>query len=91
MLLVQVTKRLGVGMRREGVSRTSGAAAADLVMVVDLAVEHDDDRAILVEDRLLASGDVDDAQAAHAERDAVITRRSVLRRPGPVLDRGAHA
>ena len=38
--------------------------------VVDLAVEDDDDRAVFVEQRLLAGGDVDDRQAPVAEAEA---------------------
>ena len=43
---------------------------AQLAEVVDLAVEHHDDVAVLVDHRLLAGGEVDDRQAAVAEADA---------------------
>ena len=45
--------------------------APQLLVVVDLAVEDDPDRAVLVRDRLVAAVEIDDAEAAHAERDAV--------------------
>ena len=61
-------------------------ALAQLAVVVDLAVEDDRDRAVLVEDRLVAGGEVDDAQALDPEADAR-RRRGVRASPG----RGARA
>ena len=46
---------------------------AQLAIVVDLAVEDHPDRAVLVADRLMAAGEIDDAQPAHAERRAIST------------------
>ena len=43
---------------------------ADLGEVVNLAVEDDLDRAVLVRERLIARGQIDDAQAPMAEADA---------------------
>ena len=75
---------------------------AQLAVVVDLAVEDHPDGAVLVGDRLVAGRDVDDAQAPHAERDAVldvealVVRSAVaddvahaLQQRGPLLARGA--
>jgi hypothetical protein len=42
----------------------------ELLVVVDLAVEDHHHRAVFVEQRLLAGGDVDDGQAAVAQPDA---------------------
>ena len=42
--------------------------------VVNFAVEHDDEAAVLVEHRLAAALQVDDGQAAVAERDAVVDK-----------------
>ena len=42
--------------------------AAQLAMVVDLAVEDDPDRAVFVGHRLVAAGAIDDRQTAMAER-----------------------
>src|SRR5688572_9880579 len=55
-----------------GLEDVAGAfeVAAQLPVVVDLAVEDDPDRAVLVRDRLLAAFEIDDAEAPHAERDA---------------------
>src|SRR3954469_20939387 len=40
------------------------------LIVVDLAIEDDVERAVLVRHRLMAAGDVDDAEPAHADRHA---------------------
>jgi len=40
---------------------------AELSVVVDLAVEHHGDRPVLVVDRLVAAGQIDDAQPAHPQ------------------------
>ena len=52
MLLVQVQDDFGVGIGREAVAAAS-SSAAQLHVVVDLAVEHDPQRSVLVADRLL--------------------------------------
>ena len=54
---------------------------AQLAVVVDLAVEEDGDATVLVENRLMAAGQIDDRKAPHAERHA-IRRRGSPRRPG---------
>ena len=62
---------------------------AQLAVVVDLAVEDHDRLAVLAEDRLVAGGQVDDAQALDAEPDAGVA----VDAPGvgpPVLDGLAH-
>src|SRR5262245_19206529 len=41
-----------------------------MLVVVDLPVEYDVDRTILVDHRLVAAGHVDDAEPAHPDRDA---------------------
>ena len=71
VVLVEVDDRFGVAV---GAERVAGAheLLVQLLVVVNLAVEHDADRAVLVEDRLLAAFEVDDAEPAHAERDAVV-------------------
>ncbi len=47
-------------------ARGRSSSRAQLAVVVDLAVEHDDDRAVLVVDRLVARLEVDHAQALDA-------------------------
>ena len=71
VLLVEVDEHLGVGVRAEGVA---GALelVAQLGVVVDLAVLDDDDAAVLVRDRLVAAGEVDDREAPRAERDLAV-------------------
>ena len=71
VLLVEMDEHLGVGVRAEGVP---GALelVAQLGVVVDLAVLDDDDAAVLVRDRLVAAGEVDDREAPRAERDLAV-------------------
>ena len=74
-------RTVGRGLRTDGrsfrcrsMSGTCGRVAparAEAPVVVDLAVEDDPDRAILVRHGLLAAVEVDDAQPAHAEPHAV--------------------
>jgi hypothetical protein len=45
-------------------------SAAQVLEIIDLAVEDDGDRLILVIDRLVAAGEVDDGKPAMAEPDA---------------------
>ena len=69
VFLVQVHDRLGVARRPEPV--TAGLEVGpQLGEVVDLAVEDQPHRAVLVGDRLVAGGEVDDAEAAHPEHRA---------------------
>ena len=56
-----------------------------LLEVVDLAVEDDDDGAVLVVQRLLAGREVDDRQAAVAEADARREVQAALVRAAVVL------
>jgi hypothetical protein len=69
-LLVPVDDHLGVGMGAEPVARAL-QLRAQVREVVDLAVERHPDAAVLVRQRLLTRGDVDDAQPAMREADAL--------------------
>ena len=89
MLLVEVDDHLGVALGREPVARAD-QGLAQLAVVVDLAVEDDDDRPVLVGDRLVAGREVDDAQPLDAETRAVADEVSA-RVGAAVLDHGAHA
>ena len=66
----------GVGMGSEPVA-AAFELGAQRRKVVDLAVEDDPHRAVLVRQRLLPRGDVDDAQPAVAEPDAVAEEEAV--------------
>ena len=57
----------GVGLGAERVA-AGLEIAAQLAMVVDLAVEDDPHRAVFVGHRLIAAGAIDDGQAPVAER-----------------------
>ena len=71
VLLVEMDERLGVGVGAEGVAGAR-ELVAQLGVVVDLAVLDDDDGAVLVRDRLVAAGEVDDREAPRAERDLAV-------------------
>ena len=64
-----VDDHLGIAMRPEDVAFRL-KLPRQFLEVVDLAVVDDDDRAILVEERLLAGGQIDDREPAVAEADA---------------------
>ena len=69
MIFVEMNDHFGVGMIcAKPVSRAE-ELIAELDMVVDFAIEDGRERFGLVEDGLLAGFEIDDCQAAHAERD----------------------
>ena len=89
VLLVEVDDHLGVALRGERWPRAL-QLRAQLAVVVDLAVQDDDDRAVLVEDRLVAGLEVDDAQALDAEARAPAMMEPARVRAA-VLEPRAHA
>lgn len=68
-LLVEVDDDFGVRSRPEAVAARRQVRAQRRV-VVDLAVAHGDDIAVLRGDRLVAGGEVDDREAAESQADA---------------------
>ena len=70
MLLVEVDEDLGVAVGCGSGGRADSSVGAERLVVVDLAVEDDLDRAVLVADRLVAAGQVDDRQPAVDQADA---------------------
>ena len=69
-VLVQMDDRFRIAFGAEHVAAPR-QQPPKLPVVVDLAVEHDPDRAVLVRHGLLAVLEIDDAQAPHAEADAL--------------------
>ncbi len=69
--LVPVDKHLGVAACPE---RMAGALefVLELAVVVELAVLHDDDGPVLVRDRLVAAGQVDDRKSARSDSDGSV-------------------
>src|SRR4051812_33249232 len=59
-----------------------------ITVVVDLAIEHDDYGAVLIEYRLLSTTEIDDAEAAVAETDVVFDEIAVIIRAAMRLSRG---
>ena len=72
-VLVEVNDHLGVGLRREPMTLPL-ELDAQLAVVVDLAVEHEPNRAVLVRDRLVSRLEIDDREPpeTEAERDPVV-------------------
>src|SRR6185369_1357760 len=86
----QVEQHLGVGARAEAVALLL-QLEAQLLEVVDLAVEDDPQRAILAAHGLMAGrGEIDDAQPAVAEPDRAVAPDACV--VGPAMgDHVAHA
>jgi hypothetical protein len=89
VLLVEVRDDLGVAVCRQRVPARD-ELLAQLAVVVDLAVQDDRDGAVLVEDRLVAGGEVDHAQALDPQRDVGGAEDPARVRPA-VLEARAHA
>src|SRR5205085_2292355 len=70
VLFVEVHDDLGVRVRAKLVAAFQ-QVFAQRREVVNLAVEDDPDRFVLVADRLLPARQINDRKAAHAERDIV--------------------
>ena len=67
-------EHLGVGAAAEPVTGPL-ELVHQLAVVVDLAVLHDDDGAVLVRDRLIAAGQVDDREPARGDPDRAVEMR----------------
>ena len=64
--------------------------ATQLAVVVDLAVVHQPQRAVVARERLHAGvAEVDDREPAEAERDAFVVERAVAVGPA-MVERGGH-
>lgn len=68
---------LGVGMGAKAVAERF-EFGHQFLEVVDFAVEHDHDRAILIEQRLLAGGQINDRQPAVAQPHSLFQVQSAL-------------
>ena len=71
MLFIEMNENFGIGMRIEAVPARF-QLMPQLHVIEDLAIENDPDVAILVMDRLLAAGEVDDAQTGMGQSDATV-------------------
>ena len=79
---------LRVGARSEPVT-LGGELLPQLTVVVDLAVQDDDDGLVLIEDRLIARLEVDDREPLHPESHALLDEGSA-RIGAAMLDHLAH-
>ena len=66
LLLIEVQHCLRIARRAERVS-AGDEAVAELPVIVDLAVENDRLGAVLIEDRLVATAQIDDAETPHTQ------------------------
>jgi hypothetical protein len=84
-----VQQHFGVGLGAEA-DAAQLEFATQLAEVVDLAVADNDQRFVLVADRLVAAAHIDDRQPPHADRAAPVAVHAVIVRAA-VRDRVAHA
>ena len=75
-LLVRVHQHLGVAVRAKAMTRAH-ELVRELLVVVDLAVLHDDDAPVLVRDRLVAGVEVDDREPPRRQPDGAVDERAV--------------
>src|SRR5579863_7920298 len=80
--------RLRVALRRERVAARQ-QIAAQIAIVVNLAVKDNPDRLVLVRDRLVARMQVDNAEPPHPDRTPAIEMKPVVIR-SPVPNGRAH-
>jgi len=88
ILLERMDDRFGIAVRPKDVSRVLERGPHRL-KIVDLAIEHDPPLARLVAQRLMTAGEIDDAQATHADRRATIVVEPVVV-GSPMHDRRRH-
>ena len=86
MLLVEVQQRLAVRAGGEAMPLPD-ELCAQLAVVVDLAVGDQPDRSVLVRQRLVPTGEVDDRQSAHAQRHGTVDVAPLV--VGAAVDRAA--
>ncbi len=79
-LLIAVQQHFRVAFGGEGVARRDQFLTQRLV-IVDLAVEGDDQRAVFVVDGLLAAAEVDDAQPPVPQRGVLVDVMALVIRP----------
>ena len=89
VLLVQVDEHLGITPGDEGMS-LGDQLGPQFPEVVDLTVHHDSNRAVLVENWLVAPLYIDDREALHTNRDPIVTPDATRVRSA-MLNRRAHA
>ena len=86
IFFVEVDNGLGVAVG--AVAMALGCQAfSQSRMVVDFSVENDPDRAVFVADGLVAGGEIDDAQAAHAQAHGAVGEHAFV--VGPAVQHGA--
>src|SRR5580700_10985330 len=77
IFLVEVNDGLGIALGSITMAARDQSLAQRTV-VIDFTVENYPDRTIFVAERLMSVGDVDDAEAAHAEADIALRENAVI-------------
>ena len=75
-ILVEVQQHFDVAVGAKDVT-ASDKLLAQLEIVVDLAIAHQHNRIVFIEDGLIAAGKIDNAETAETECDVVIDKVSV--------------
>ena len=86
VFLIGMNDRFCIGAGGELVA-ASDEIASEIGVVVDLAIENDNDRSVFIKDRLLSAAEVDDAQPSMAEADVVLDKITVIIRTAMRLSR----
>ncbi len=76
-LFVEMDNRFGIGFRAEVVAGFF-EPLAQLLEIINFAVQNYPDRAVFIRHRLVAAGNVDDAEAPHAERHAAAVIKAIV-------------
>src|SRR5580658_3904869 len=84
-ILIEMNNNLGIAVGVEDVA-VFFQLAAKLTEIVNLAVKHYPDRAVLVEHRLMATSQVNDAKSAHTESRALLDKQAFI--VGPAVNHG---
>src|SRR5262249_5900382 len=88
MIFVKMDDDFGVGMRAE-LMASREEPLAQFLEVVNLAVEDHPDRAVFVDDRLTARGQINDREPPHSQRDVLFEIEAFVVGPA-VNDRRRH-
>ena len=80
MLFVEMDERFGVTVRFEAVPAFF-QACAQLEVIIDLAVEDDVNRSVFVRDRLVAAGQINDAEPPNRQTNAGLDEVAFVIRP----------
>jgi hypothetical protein len=85
-VFIQVGDALSIRISGKGMPALQ-QFVAEFPVIVDLAIEDDGNRTVLVVDRLPPAVDVNDRQTSHAKPDLVVKEKPVIVWPSPANKR----